>query len=173
MMKHAILSLLTQGPAYGLQVRNELTRRLERERPINVGQVYSTIDRLIRDGYVILEAHTADGLPLYTLTEAGVSLANEWLTLPANDQSQPWNTMVTQVLMARSLPCVDESSLVTSYMTLWQERSNATQSGSSAHVSASHHLASAALSWLQTIREDPSSGYPVMQERPRKGRPKL
>lgn len=171
-MKHAILALLTQGPAYGLQVRNELERRLDRARPINVGQIYATIDRLMRDGFLTLESHTPDGLPLYALTETGADLAEHWLHTPGDDQARPWETMVSQVLLATSLPGVDTTALIDGYERIWQERRSEAEQGSTLGSRSRAHLADAALAWLTEVKTSPGVRTPVSQERPRKGRPR-
>ncbi|MGY3263154.1 PadR family transcriptional regulator [Frigoribacterium sp. 2355] len=47
-----LLAILDQGPGYGYQLRSEFDRRTGSTWPLNVGQVYSTLDRLDRDGLV-------------------------------------------------------------------------------------------------------------------------
>ena len=171
-MKHAILALLTQGPAYGLQIRNELTRRLEREKPINVGQVYSTLERLRRDELVAVESHTSDGLPLYELTETGREAAQNWLRQPAPDTMKPWESMVAQVLLTRSLPGVDGDPLLTKYMQIWNIRSEEVPRQTTLGSRSRELLAHAALEWIAEVRASPDVSYPVSHVRPPKGRPR-
>lgn len=171
-MKLAILALLTQGPAYGLQIRNELERRIEREKPINVGQVYATIDRLSRDGYVVVDEHTDDGLPLYTLSETGKLSADEWLRTPIEDPLKPWESMLTQVLMAVSLPGVDQAPLIEAYQETWQLRRTSAEEQSTLGSRSRVLLANAALSWLETVTHSAPPAIPVSQVRPPRGRPR-
>jgi hypothetical protein len=49
---HALLALLTEGPKYGLRLQNEFEARTGEVWPLNVGQVYTTLQRLERDGLV-------------------------------------------------------------------------------------------------------------------------
>ena len=49
---HALLALLSEGPKYGLQLRQEFEARTGEVWPLNVGQVYTTLQRLERDGLV-------------------------------------------------------------------------------------------------------------------------
>ena len=51
-VRHALLALLSDGPKYGLQLRNEFEARTGEVWPLNVGQVYTTLQRLERDGLV-------------------------------------------------------------------------------------------------------------------------
>lgn len=171
-MKHAILALLTQGPAYGLQIRNELERRLDRERPINVGQIYSTIERLMRDGLLRLDAHTSDGLPLYALTAQGAEVAEYWMHTPSEDQARPWETMVSQVLLVASLPGADPTTLIERYQQVWRVRRSEAFAGGTLGSRSRALLADAAITWLTEVEHSPSESIPVSQERPRKGRPR-
>ena len=49
---HALLALLSEGPKYGLQLRQEFEAKTGEVWPLNVGQVYTTLQRLERDGLV-------------------------------------------------------------------------------------------------------------------------
>src|ERR1700683_1407694 len=50
--RHAMLALLSEGPRYGLRLREEFEARTGEVWPLNVGQVYTTLQRLERDGLV-------------------------------------------------------------------------------------------------------------------------
>ena len=54
-VKHALLALLDQGPRHGYGLKHEFEARLGQSWPLNVGQVYSTLARLERDGLVAPE----------------------------------------------------------------------------------------------------------------------
>jgi DNA-binding PadR family transcriptional regulator len=51
-VRHAMLALLSEGPKYGLRLREEFEDRTGEVWPLNVGQVYTTLQRLERDGLV-------------------------------------------------------------------------------------------------------------------------
>ena len=51
-VRQALLALLEEGPMYGYQLRTEFERRTGSTWPLNVGQVYTTLTRLERDGLV-------------------------------------------------------------------------------------------------------------------------
>ena len=51
-VRHVLLALLSEGPEYGLQLREEFEARTGEVWPLNVGQVYTTLQRLERDGLV-------------------------------------------------------------------------------------------------------------------------
>ncbi len=52
---HALLALLSEKPKYGLRLQNEFEARTGEVWPLNVGQVYTTLQRLERDGLVEAE----------------------------------------------------------------------------------------------------------------------
>ncbi len=55
-VRHALLALLSEGPKYGLRLRQEFEERTGEVWPLNVGQVYITLQRLERDGLVESDA---------------------------------------------------------------------------------------------------------------------
>lgn len=81
-LRHSLLAVLTLGPAYGYQLHGEVVERTRRDTPLNVGQVYSTLDRLRRDELIASAGITEDHLPLYELTDAGIIEARMHLTEP-------------------------------------------------------------------------------------------
>src|ERR1700735_3400806 len=46
-VRHALLALLSEGPKYGLQLREEFEANTGQVWPLNVGQVYTTLQRLV------------------------------------------------------------------------------------------------------------------------------
>ena len=75
-VRHALLALLTEGPKYGLQLRQEFEARTGEVWPLNVGQVYTTLQRLERDGHAESENGDRDGAQKkFRITEAGAARA--------------------------------------------------------------------------------------------------
>src|SRR3979490_3237606 len=62
-VRHAVLALLSSGPKYGLQLRNGFEARTGEVWPLNVGQVYTTLQRLERDGLVEADGSGEQGGP--------------------------------------------------------------------------------------------------------------
>ena len=173
----AILALLTQGNAYGLQLRNELDSRLRREKSTNVGQIYKSLDRLMESGHIVQSELTHDGLPLYALTDSGKASAQQWLFSPQVDERNQWETMVLQIMIARSLVGVESEPLLAAFHSFWQSRLLAAQEAfahdmsSDLRSSADEQLSLAALSWLDRVRETSDSGWALSTLRPARGRP--
>ena len=51
-VRHAMLALRSEGPKYGMQLRDEFEARTGEVWTLNVGQVYTTLQRLERDGLI-------------------------------------------------------------------------------------------------------------------------
>ncbi|WIM92451.1 PadR family transcriptional regulator [Actinoplanes oblitus] len=63
---------LSEGPKYGLQLREEFEARTGEVWPLNVGQVYQTLQRLERDGLVESDEDGEAGPRKgFRITEAG------------------------------------------------------------------------------------------------------
>jgi DNA-binding PadR family transcriptional regulator len=110
-IRHALLALLSDGAKYGLQLRQEFEARTGEVWPLNVGQVYTTLQRLERDGLV--ESDDAEDGPQkrYQITPAGGQALHEWLVTPS-DAAPPRDELVIKVMVALAVPGVDVGELV-------------------------------------------------------------
>jgi DNA-binding PadR family transcriptional regulator len=107
-VRHALLGLLSEGPKYGLQLRQEFEESTGDVWPLNVGQVYTTLQRLERDGLVESEGEADDGPQKgFRITDEGRVELAEWLRTPPNLASPPRDELVIKVLVAMRLPGVD------------------------------------------------------------------
>src|SRR5450755_59184 len=102
--RHALLALLSEGPKYGLQLREEFEARTGEVWPLNVGQVYTTLGRLERDGLV--ESDTAEDGPQkgFRITAGGEQELATWLRTPPDLASPPRDELVMKVLVALRVP---------------------------------------------------------------------
>lgn len=99
-VKEGLLSLLQPGPRYGYQLKTEFEAVTGGVWTLNVGQVYTTLDRLERDGLVHVEISHDDGQKSYTLTASGrEELGAWWETTPAANPP-PRDELMLKVLMA-------------------------------------------------------------------------
>ena len=112
-IRHALLALLSEGPKYGLQLRQEFETRTGEVWPLNVGQVYTTLQRLERDGMVESEgADDAGPQKGFRITPAGAEELATWLRMPPDLSSPPRDELVMKVLIAVHTPGVDVSEVV-------------------------------------------------------------
>jgi DNA-binding PadR family transcriptional regulator len=112
-VRHALLALLSEGPKYGLQLRQEFEARTGEVWPLNVGQVYTTLQRLERDGLVQADDSAEEGPQKgFHITEDGQAELSEWLRTPPDFSSPPRDELVIKVLVAIQLPEVDVREVV-------------------------------------------------------------
>jgi DNA-binding PadR family transcriptional regulator len=112
-VRHALLALLSEGPKYGLQLRQEFESRTGEVWPLNVGQVYTTLQRLERDGLVEADDTTEEGPQKgFHITQEGADELSQWLRTPPDFSSPPRDELVIKVLVALGLPGVDVHEVV-------------------------------------------------------------
>jgi DNA-binding PadR family transcriptional regulator len=115
-VRHALLALLSEGPKYGHQLRQEFEARTGEVWPLNVGQVYSTLQRLERDGLVESDGSAEDGPQKgFVITDDGRDELAAWLRTPPDLSSPPRDELVIKVLVAVRLPDVDVHEVVQSH----------------------------------------------------------
>src|ERR1700761_4946637 len=113
-VRHALLALLSEGPKYGLQLRQEFESRTGEVWPLNVGQVYTTLQRLERDGLVASDGSVDEDGPQksFRITSDGEDELARWLRPPPDLSSPPRDELVIKVLIAFRLPGVDVHEVV-------------------------------------------------------------
>ncbi|MGW4227745.1 PadR family transcriptional regulator [Streptomyces sp. NPDC004980] len=87
--RHVLLGLLAAGPCHGYDLKRQYDARFPQARPLAYGQVYTTLQRLVRDGLATVEGTDSDGGPertLYGSTDEGSRELARWadeITAPA------------------------------------------------------------------------------------------
>jgi DNA-binding PadR family transcriptional regulator len=104
---HALLGLLSEGPKYGLRLQSEFEARTGEVWPLNVGQVYTTLQRLERDGLVESDGEGERSQKRYRITPAGRSELQTWLRKPPDLIPPPRDELVIKVLVALQIPGID------------------------------------------------------------------
>jgi len=112
-VRHALLGLLSEGPKYGHQLRQEFEARTGDVWPLNVGQVYTTLQRLERDGLVESDDAAAEGPQKgFRITAEGDGELAEWLSTPPDLTAPPRDELVIKVLVALQVPGVDVHDVI-------------------------------------------------------------
>ncbi|MFE9693656.1 PadR family transcriptional regulator [Micromonospora sp. NPDC005806] len=107
-IRHALLALLAEGSKYGLQLRQEFEERTGEVWPLNVGQVYTTLQRLEREGHVASDETERDGAQRrFRITAGGKQELDRWLRTPPGATPPPRDELVIKVQVALRLPGVD------------------------------------------------------------------
>ena len=105
---HALLALLSEGPKYGLRLQSEFESRTGEVWPLNVGQVYTTLQRLERDGLV--ETDDGEGersRKRYRITSTGERELADWLRTPPDLVPPPRDELVIKLLVALQISGID------------------------------------------------------------------
>ena len=112
-IRRGLLALLAQEPMYGAQLRSEFESRTGGTWPLNVGQVYTTLARLERDGLVEgAGGADAEGRIAYRLTDQGRSEVTRWWAAPVDRGDTPRDELVIKLALAVTVPGVDIEGLV-------------------------------------------------------------
>ena len=147
-IRQAMLALLEQGPMYGYQLRAEFEQRTGATWPLNVGQVYTTLNRLERDGLV----ETADGdggddagHVIYRVTDAGRDEVTTWFTTPVSRTQPPRDELAIKLAIAVTVPGIDVGAVIqqqrTATMAALQDYTRLKRSGRAARPTEPDDLA--------------------------------
>jgi DNA-binding PadR family transcriptional regulator len=109
---YALLALLREGPKYGLRLQSEFESRTGEVWPLNVGQVYTTLQRLERGGLVESDGEGERSQKRYRITAAGVEELSSWLRTPPELVPPPRDELVIKVLVALQVPGIDIHELL-------------------------------------------------------------
>ncbi len=112
-VRHALLALLSEGPKYGLQLREEFEAGTGEVWPLNIGQVYTTLQRLERDGLAESDGSDTEGPQRrFRITQAGREELAGWLRTPPDMTSPPRDELVMKILVALRLPGTDVPGVI-------------------------------------------------------------
>jgi DNA-binding PadR family transcriptional regulator len=117
-MRYGLLTLLAEEPSHGYELKTALERVTGGSWAINVGQVYSTLQRLERDGLVTQEAATDVGATTardhrdYRITARGHAELERWFATPHVPDAAPRDELTAKVLLAVAARDVDVRGLL-------------------------------------------------------------
>lgn len=83
-VREGLLVLLAAGPSHGYQLKLDFERATGEAWSLNVGQVYSTLQRLERDELVEVVGEDDEGRIVHRLTLAGRDEVDAWLVGPVS-----------------------------------------------------------------------------------------
>lgn len=97
---------------YGYQLRAEFESATGSLWPLNVGQVYTTLTRLERDGLVTPQGQDEEGRSSYAITHAGRAELEEWFGAPVTLADRPRDELAIKLALAVTVPGVDVRAVV-------------------------------------------------------------
>ncbi|MEX2323149.1 MAG: PadR family transcriptional regulator [Acidimicrobiia bacterium] len=140
-IKEGLLSLLANGPAHGYQLKVDFESATGEAWPLNIGQVYTTLQRLERDGLVELVETDGDGRHIYAITHAGSAVLGEWMLSPVERTVTNRDDISMKLLLAMSAGVVDPLAVIS-------VQRNATMSGLQDYTRLKSDADPADLAWL-------------------------
>jgi DNA-binding PadR family transcriptional regulator len=111
-VRHSLLALLQDQPRYGYQLRAEFENRTGATWPLNIGQVYTTLDRLERDGLVVRNGDDGNGHVVHSITGAGKAEVGSWFAAPVERNNPPRNELAIKLALAVTIPGVDVQGII-------------------------------------------------------------
>ena len=111
-IRHGMLALLREQPGYGYQLRAAFEESTGSTWPVNIGQVYTTLGRLERDGLVAKTGEDDEGHVIYEITASGVAELESWFTVPVTQADRPRDELAMKLALAVTVPGVDVTALV-------------------------------------------------------------
>jgi DNA-binding PadR family transcriptional regulator len=106
-IREGLLALLASGPRHGYQLRSEFEQRTAGIWPLNVGQVYSTLERLERDALVVGGEADGEGRRAFELTPAGREELARFLAEPGGNDAPARDGLMLKVLIAIETEGID------------------------------------------------------------------
>ncbi|WP_409264052.1 PadR family transcriptional regulator [Microbacterium aquimaris] len=190
-VRPSLLAILDQGPCYGYQLRAEFERRTGGAWPVNVGQVYNTLERLERDGLVAKADVSSQGHVYWRITEAGRAAVADWFASPVDRGPGTRDEATVKIALAATLPGVDVDTAVAAQLQACENRLSALRQATfpgedpSSPAGQAWGLVQDAMiaaadaehAWLRRARTrfaqgaDDALELPLDDVRPRRGRP--
>ena len=104
--------MVARAPAYGYQLKTRFESATGGLWPLNVGQVYTTLDRLQRDGMVEPVGADPDGRVQFVATPRGRTEAASWFAEPLTRTVLDRDELVVKVLMAIADRTIDAGAVI-------------------------------------------------------------
>jgi DNA-binding PadR family transcriptional regulator len=106
-IRHGLLALLEREPMHGYQLRTAFEESTSGTWPLNIGQVYTTLTRLERDGLVRSLPESDGGQRPYEITTMGRAELAGWFATPIEREARPRDELTIKLALALTTPGVD------------------------------------------------------------------
>lgn len=111
-IRYGLLALLEREPMHGYQLRSEFDAATGATWPLNVGQVYTTLSRLERDGLVEPQSEDGEGRVAYAITAAGRAELSSWFDAPVVARDRPRDELAIKLALAVTVPDIDVAAVI-------------------------------------------------------------
>ena len=109
--RYGVLALLAEEPRHGYELKTAFEQRMGGSWTLNIGQVYTTLQRLERDGLVEALTPTEDRRD-YRITSRGRSQLDEWFAQPVVANQPDRDELMVKILLAVAATDIDVSALI-------------------------------------------------------------
>ncbi len=120
-VRNSLLALLAEHPAHGYALKSSFEKSTAGTWPLNVGQVYTTLGRLERDGLVETEG-VDDTRQTWRITKSGRAALEQWYASPVADDPPTRDELAIKVLLAVAADDVDVSGILQGQRAATMER---------------------------------------------------
>ncbi|MGI8879269.1 MAG: PadR family transcriptional regulator [Jatrophihabitans sp.] len=110
-VRQGLLTLLDRQPMHGYQLRQEFEAATGSTWPLNIGQVYTTLARLERDGLVTAE-DGEETQRVYSITDPGRGEVRSWFITPVSAEAPPRNELAIKLALAAGTSGVDVMKVI-------------------------------------------------------------
>ena len=110
-VKFGLLALLDEAPSHGYNLKTAFERRTGGSWLLNIGQVYTTIQRLERDG-LVESLGGDDDRREYRITPAGREQLTGWFDNPVVPEGPARDELTIKVLLAVAAGDIDVTALL-------------------------------------------------------------
>ncbi len=118
-VRYGLLALLAEAPTHGYQLKTAFERRTAGSWQVNIGQVYTTLQRLERDGLVEEDrppedrrGEHPDDRRAYRITAIGRVQLEAWFTTPIIAEGPPRDELTIKVLLAVAAGDIDVTAIL-------------------------------------------------------------
>jgi DNA-binding PadR family transcriptional regulator len=112
-VRFGLLTLVAQAPMHGYQLRQEFEASTGSTWPLNIGQVYTTLGRLVRDGLLEVGDDGDESQRVDHITDAGRRAVGEWFATPVSQSaSPPRSELAIKLALAVTLPDIDVRAVI-------------------------------------------------------------
>jgi DNA-binding PadR family transcriptional regulator len=116
-VRQGLLALLDESDMYGYQLRATFEQRTGATWPLNIGQVYTTLNRLERDGLIEVAGSDGEGHQTYRITATGREEVRLWFVTPVSRSAAPRDELAIKLALAVQARDVDVTTIIATQRT--------------------------------------------------------
>src|SRR3954465_7643323 len=116
-VRQGLLALLDESDMYGYQLRATFEQRTGATWPLNIGQVYTTLNRLERDGLIEVAGSDAEGHKTYRTTAPGRDEVRRWFVTPVSRSAAPRDELAIKLALAVQARDLDVTTVIATQRT--------------------------------------------------------